>query len=77
MKDMRWILLVLMLTPCWADIQYIVTLNTSPLVGHTAGPFAMNFQLNDGSGLGDANNTALLSGFVFGGGGGAGSASTV
>lgn len=53
-----------------AEVLYRVGLNTTPLAGHAAGPFALNFQLNDGLGSGDANNTAVLSAFQFGPGGG-------
>jgi hypothetical protein len=45
-----------------------VSLDTSALVGHPAGPFYVDFQLNDGSGAGDANNWASISNFDFGGG---------
>jgi hypothetical protein len=48
-------------------------MNTAPLVGHNAGPFSVEFQLNDGSGTGDGNNTAILSDFLFNGGAPAGS----
>lgn len=51
-----------------ASVLYDVSMNTTPLIGHVAGPFALEFQLNDGSGTGDANNTASLSSFTFGGG---------
>lgn len=54
-----------------ATIQYLISLNTSSLVGNAAGPFSLNFQLNDGSGSGDGNNTATLTGFNFGAGGSA------
>ena len=47
-----------------ADLAFTVTLNTSVL----AGPFSLDFQLVDGSGLGDGNNTVMLSNFNFGGG---------
>ncbi|MFO1433783.1 MAG: NF038129 family PEP-CTERM protein [Candidatus Competibacteraceae bacterium] len=50
---------------------YSVSLNTLPLVGNSAGPFYVEFQLNDGSGIGDGNNTVTLSDFQFGSGGGA------
>src|SRR5260370_28684447 len=56
---------------CRAGVVYDVSLNTSPLIGHAAGPFSLGFQLNDGSGAGDANNTAILSAFQFGVGGSA------
>jgi hypothetical protein len=49
-----------------ASIMYDVSIDSSELIGHFAGPFAINFQLNDGSGTGDANNTAVLSNFRFG-----------
>jgi len=48
---------------------YEVTLNTSSLVGHPAGPFYVELALTDGSGFGDANNTVTLSNFKFGGSG--------
>src|SRR5690349_14032044 len=50
-------------------------MSTSPLVGNPAGPFSLDFQLNDGSAAGDGNNTAVLSGFFFGSGASLGSAS--
>ena len=46
------------------DLQF--NLNTSSLVG--LGPFYLAFQLVDGSGTGDANNTVSLSDFGFHGG---------
>lgn len=52
-------------------ISYIVTLNTSPLVGHAAAPFSLDFQFTDGQGTGDSNNTIALSNFAFGSGGSA------
>lgn len=64
--------------PVCASIIETFTIVTSPLVGDPAGPFSLDFQLNDGSGTNDGNNTAVLSGFTFGSGGGAvGSASLV
>ncbi len=66
-------LLVMSLAPiAGADtIVYNVTLDTTPLVGH--GPFALDFQLVDGSGTPiDLNdNTVSLQGFSFGAGGSA------
>ena len=50
-----------------ADSIFTVTVNTVPLMG-LVGPFAVAFQLTDGSGLADGNNTAILSNFLFGGG---------
>jgi hypothetical protein len=47
---------------------YNVTVNTSPLVGHPAAPFSIFFGFIDGTGLGNANNTATVAGFDFGGG---------
>jgi hypothetical protein len=43
----------------------LVTLNTSSLAG---GTYYVDFQLNDGHGTGDGNNTATITGFNFGGG---------
>src|SRR5215831_4272177 len=56
-----------------ASILYDITMNTTPLIGHSASPFSVEFQLNDGSGTGDSNNTAILNDFLFNGGGPAGS----
>jgi hypothetical protein len=50
------------------DSIYNVTLDTAPLVGHPAGPFSAEFAFTDGSEIGDANNTVVLSNFNFGGG---------
>jgi hypothetical protein len=55
-----------------ADTSFNVWLDTSTLVGNPAGPFALDFQLNDGAGFGDGSNTATLSNFQFGGGSAAG-----
>jgi hypothetical protein len=49
-------------------VSYEVTIDTAPLIGHPAGPFSLDFQFTDGSGLGNANNTVTLSDFGFGGG---------
>src|SRR5438445_9955688 len=54
--------------------NYTVMVNTAGLIGNPSGPFALDFQLTDGSGTGDGNNTATVSGFVFGSGGPAGGA---
>jgi hypothetical protein len=51
-----------------AQIQFQVKLNTSSLIGNPAGPYSLDFQLNDGSGWGDGNNIASISDFQFGGG---------
>lgn len=53
-------------------VLYEVVLDTSPLVGHAAGPFSLEFQFNDGESTGDANNTVILSNFLFGTGGAVG-----
>jgi len=52
-----------------ADLTFDVTLDTSPLIGNPAGPFSIELQLTDGSGPGDANNSATIDGVDFGGGG--------
>jgi MYXO-CTERM domain-containing protein len=51
-----------------ADLQFRVQLDTSSLISNPSGPFTLDFQLNDGSGTGDANNWATISNFRFGGG---------
>lgn len=51
-----------------AQLAFNVTVNTSNLSGSFANPLYLDFQLNDGSGLGDGNNKAVISGFQFGGG---------
>lgn len=57
-----------------STIEYYVDINTASLVGNSSGPFSLDFQLNDGSGLGDANNTATINNFAFGTGGASGTA---
>src|ERR1051326_4363182 len=47
---------------------YSVTVDTTSLMGHPAGPFTAAFVLTDGTGFGDGNNTVTLSNFSFGGG---------
>ena len=54
-----------------ATLLYSVSLDTSPLIGHSAAPFYLEFQLNDGGG--NVNNTAMLGNFDFGGGSASGS----
>lgn len=54
-------------------IPYTVTLNTSPLISGSTGPYYLEFQLVDGDGI--ANNSVTLSNFVFGGGNATGSTS--
>jgi len=51
-----------------ADFAYRISLNTTPLMSHPAGPFFVDFQLNDGGGVGNGNNSAVISHFTFGGG---------
>lgn len=55
------------------EFSYRISVNTTSLVSNANGPFYLDFQLNDGSGLGDANNWATLSNFSFGGGWASGS----
>lgn len=62
--------LALCLTPSGkADIIYTFSMNTAPLVGN--GPFALDLQFLDGSGLPIDlnNNTVALTNFAFGAGG--------
>lgn len=58
---------------CKAQLQLRVDVDTSSLSGNPAGPYSLDFQLNDGSGWGDANNIASLTNFRFGSGSAAGS----
>jgi hypothetical protein len=61
-------------SPALADTAFHVSLNTSQLsVLHPGSSFALDFQLNDGSGTLDGNNTATLTNFSFGGGSASGS----
>jgi hypothetical protein len=58
---------LLLVASAFADsVTYNVSLDTSPLVSSLASPFWLEFQLNDGSGTGDGNNTAVLNDFNFG-----------
>jgi hypothetical protein len=59
--------------PASADLILDVTLDTTALTVGPGGPFSLFFQLIDGSGLGNADNTVTLSGFSFGSGGAEGS----
>src|SRR5262249_21463960 len=45
----------------FATLDTLITINTAPLIGHAAGPFSLDFELIDGSGTSDANNTVTLS----------------
>jgi len=54
--------------PAHADLTFHVDLDTSVLLGNANAPYALFFQLNDGQGIGDANNSLTLSNFGFGGG---------
>ena len=56
--------------------NYTVFVNTAGMAGSPSAPFSLDFQLTDGSGSGDGNNAATISGFAFGGGGPSGGAFT-
>lgn len=49
-----------------APLAFNVLINTTPLLGNAGAPFALDFQLNDGSGT--VVNTATIFNFAFGGG---------
>lgn len=51
-----------------AQLTFKVSVDTSALLGTPASPFYLDFQLNDGAGIGNANNQAVISSFTFGGG---------
>src|SRR5688572_24133452 len=53
---------------CNASFIFTISVDTRALIGHPAGPFYLEFQLNDGSGTGNGNNTGLLVTFDFAGG---------
>jgi len=67
---------LILLVGCWwtpsscqgSPLTFQVELNTAPLTGNPAGPFSVDFQLIDGSGAGDDNNTASIGALSFGGG---------
>jgi hypothetical protein len=49
-------------------IEIDFSINTAPLASSLAGPFSVDFQFVDGSGIGDANNTVTIGDIGFGGG---------
>lgn len=49
-------------------VTYSVSLDTNSLIGNSFAPFYLDFQLTDGSGSNNGNNTASVSDFQFGGG---------
>jgi hypothetical protein len=49
-----------------ADNTYLFSMDTTPFVGNSAGPFYLDFQLSQGGG--GTNNNVTLSDFTFGGG---------
>lgn len=51
-----------------AQVTYNVSLDTSSLLSSSSGPFSLDFQFSDGSGVGSGLNWATLSNFQFGGG---------
>jgi hypothetical protein len=68
-----WFAAVLLIssgTMARADFVTTVTLDTSALQSNASsnGPYTIDFQLNDGSFTGVANNTATISNVTFGGG---------
>src|SRR5262245_9556052 len=54
--------------PACLALPFHVSLDTSLLIDHPSRPFYVEFQLNDGSGTDDGNNTARIDNFQFGGG---------
>jgi hypothetical protein len=57
---------ILMITA--AAFGETISIDTSSLAGNANAPFTLDFQLIDGSGSDDGNNTVTLSDFNFGGG---------
>jgi hypothetical protein len=62
---------------CHADTIATINLTTAGLIGHPAGPFSVEFQFTDGSGIGDGNNTVAITNFTFGAGSAIGTATTI
>ena len=61
-----WIGCLLSAKAARAQLAFHIDLPTDTLNANAAsGPFSLDFQLTDGSGTGDANNTAVLSNFLF------------
>lgn len=63
-----WACLLLCASEGRAQLRLDVELDTTPLSGLTE-PFSLAFQLIDGSGTGNTNNTVILHNFQFGVGG--------
>jgi hypothetical protein len=63
-------------TAASAQLSIRVQLDTSSLIAAPAGPFSLDFQLVDGSGVGNANNWVNISNLQFGGGAAAGAGNT-
>lgn len=63
-------------TALHAQITYHVSLDTSGLGSSTAAPFYIDFQLFDGTGLGNGNTSIAISRFNFGSGSPDGTATT-
>jgi hypothetical protein len=59
-----------------SPFSFSVVVNTTPLVGNPGAPFYLDFQLTDGSGLGNSSNAITISNFDFGAGS-AGAAGTI
>src|SRR4030095_11194541 len=60
--------LSLVSAPLSRAASFHLSVDTSPLVGNLAGPFYINFQLNDGAGGGSPNNTVTIQNIQFRGG---------
>jgi len=58
-----------------AASTFHISVNTTPLIGNSSGPFSIDFQLNNGTAAGLGNNTATISNFNYFGGSAVGSAS--
>ena len=63
-----WCCLALVAGATQGAITYNVSLDTTPLIGNTNGPFYVDFRMTDGSGGTDPNNWATISNISFGGG---------
>lgn len=58
-------------------LMFHAEINTAALINDSTGPFSIEFQFNDGSGVGDANNSVTIENFTFDGGSASGTPSLI
>lgn len=57
---------VMLPAAAFGNIIHFVSIDTSPLMISPSGPFSLDFQFIDGSGIGDSNNSVTVDNFNFG-----------